>query len=219
MFYPFVLRNFSQEVCGVPVDTIRPCAPTLSVDTPCNSFNVFHVTLNWDYPSTCDQDVTKYRIYWRKNNKEKWVLLDSVNFGQDQYIDERESLKFSIAGCYAVAAVDSFNNESYLRNDRCIDNCPFYAIPNVFTPDGDDRNEKLRPYPYRFIDKVNIIIYNRWGQEVFSTNDIDINWNGKDQESGIDVSEGVYFYIADVYESYLEGTKKRTIRGSITIIR
>jgi hypothetical protein len=64
-----------------------------------------------------------------------------------------------------------------------------------------------------------LTIYNRWGQKVFKTNNPDINWNGIDSESGIECSEGVYYYICDVYESYLEGEKKRTIRGSIQIIR
>jgi gliding motility-associated-like protein len=219
LFYPELLRNFSQEVCGVPVDTIRPCVPELTIDTPCNSFTLLQVKLLWDYPSSCDQDVVKFRIYWKKNAKEKWTVLDSVPFGSNQYIDTRESLKYSIAGCYAVIAVDSFNNESYFYNERCIDNCPFYEIPNVFTPGTDDRNDRLRPFPYRFIDKVDLIIYNRWGQMVFETSDININWDGKDLASGVECSEGVYYYIADVYESYLDGTKKRTIRGTVTIIR
>jgi gliding motility-associated-like protein len=137
----------------------------------------------------------------------------------NQYFDKREQLKFSIAGCYSVIAVDSFNNESYYTNEKCIDNCPSYVLPNVFSPNGDGKNDLLIPFPYRFIDKVEIVIYNRWGQEVFVSNNININWNGNDLKSGIECAEGVYFYIVDVYESYLEGTKKRSIRGTINIIR
>jgi gliding motility-associated-like protein len=219
LYYPFLIRNKSQEACGIPIDTIRPCAPILTIDTPCNSFTVLQVKLNWVYPKTCEKDVVKYRIYWKKNVKESWKILDSVPFSVNQYIDDRIALKLSIAGCYVVVAVDSFNNESYFTNEHCINNCPFYDIPNVFTPNGDGKNDYLIPFPYRFIDKVDLIIYNRWGQEVFVTNNIDIYWNGNDQKTGNECSEGVYFFIADVYESYLEGTKKRTIRGTINIIR
>ncbi len=218
-YYPLLLRNKSQEICGIPKDTIRPCAPTFTIDTPCNSFNILEVKLNWTYPTSCNQDVVKYRIYWRKNSSEIWKIVDSVVFGSNQYIDKREQLKFSIAGCYAVAAVDSFNNQSYLTNAKCIDNCPFYSIPTVFTPNADGKNDLLNPFPYRFIDKVDISIFNRWGQEVFHTNDLDINWNGTDQKSAAELSEGVYFYIAEVSESYLDGTKKRVLRGTINIIR
>lgn len=219
LYYPYAIENFSQEVCGQPVDTIRPCVPTLSIDTPCNNFNNLEVKLKWIYPSFCDQDVVKYRIYWKKNQKEPWSILDSVPYGTNEYVDDRESLKFSIAGCYTVVAVDSFNNESYTFNAKCIDNCPYYQIPNVFTPNGDGKNDLLRPFPYRFIDKIDLVIYNRWGQEVFSTTDLNINWNGNDIKSSEPCTEGVYYYILNVYESYLEGTKKRSERGTINLIR
>ncbi|MBC7382898.1 MAG: gliding motility-associated C-terminal domain-containing protein [Bacteroidia bacterium] len=218
-FYPFLLYNKSQEACGFPKDTIRPCAPVLAIDTPCNSFSNFKIALKWMYPPTCDKDVIKYRILWRKNPKDKWIQIDSVPLGVNNYIDAREILKFSIAGCYTVIAVDSFNNESYTTNARCIDNCPYYLIPNVFTPDNDGLNDLLNPFPYRFIDKIDITIYNRWGMQVFHTNEIDINWNGKDQKSGVECLEGVYYYICDVFESYLDGTRKRTLKGSVQLIR
>ena len=54
-------------------------------------------------------------------------------------------------------------------------------LPNVFTPsNGDDYNNEFKPFPYRFITKIDLTIYNRWGQEVFKTENPEINWNGKD---------------------------------------
>jgi len=218
-FYPPPIFNNSQIICASPVDTIRPCVPTLSIDTPCQNFTLLEVKLSWEYPAICDQDVVKYRIYWKKNKKEKWILLDSVLWGVNEYIDKREKLKFSIAGCYAVTAIDSFSNESFFDNEKCVDNCPLYSIPNVFTPGTDGKNDLLKPFPYRFIDDINLKIYNRWGQLVFETTNLDISWDGTDQKTGKPLSEGVYFYIIDINESYLEGTKLRSNRGTLTIIR
>jgi gliding motility-associated-like protein len=217
--YPFTILNFSQEACGVPVDTIRPCAPILSLDTPCNQFSTFTIGLNWVYPSTCEQDLAGYKVYWKKNSKEAFTLLASLPKTATSYTDAREQLKYSIAGCYAVSAIDTFGNESYLTNERCIDNCPYYVIPNVFTPNGDNTNDLLTPFPYRFIDKVDVSIFNRWGQLVYHTNTINIEWNGNDENSGEDCPEGVYFYIAEVFESYLEGDKKRVLKGTLQLIR
>ncbi len=217
--YPPLLFNFSQEICGTPVDTIRPCPPLLSIDTPCNKFNTFKVGLNWIYPSNCEQDLAGFKVYWKKNQKENWVLLASLPKTANSYSDEREQLKFTIAGCYAVSALDTFGNESFLTNQRCIDNCPFYALPNVFTPNGDERNDLLVPFPYRFIDRVNVSILNRWGQIIYKTDNLNINWNGKVDNTGEECPEGVYFYIIEVFESYLEGTKKRDLKGTVTLIR
>jgi hypothetical protein len=63
-----------------------------------------------------------------------------------------------------------------------------------------------------------MVIYNRWGNPVFKTTDPNINWDGIDLESGKLVSDGVYYYICDVYEKRLSGTEVRNIAGFIRII-
>ncbi len=218
-FYPPVLLNKSQQLCGTPVDTMRPCPPVLYVETPCNQISETDVKLNWGYPDSCTHDVIYYKILWRKNSKDNWTTIDSVKAGLGSYKDKRIQLKNSIIGCYAVVAVDSFFNESYAVNMICIDNCPSYTIPNIFTPNNDGKNDLLIPFPYRFIDRIDLTIYNRWGMPVFHTIDPDINWNGNDNGKGEECAEGVYFYICDVFENYLDSIKKRTIRGTITVVR
>ncbi|MDD5571800.1 MAG: gliding motility-associated C-terminal domain-containing protein, partial [Bacteroidales bacterium] len=127
----------------------------------------------------------------------------------------------SIAGCYFVTAIDSFNNESAATNKTCldIDSCSLYELPNVFTPNGDIFNEYFRPFPYKFVEKIDIKIYNRWGTIVFQTTNPDIMWDGKDHHTKSKCSDGVYYYVCDVYEQRLAGLKKRTLHGYIQIIR
>jgi flagellar hook assembly protein FlgD len=55
-------------------------------------------------------------------------------------------------------------------------------------------------------------IYNRWGEEVYYTEDPDINWDGKDQK-GKEVSEGVYVYAGYYYELRQSGLVKRPLSG------
>jgi gliding motility-associated-like protein len=101
-----------------------------------------------------------------------------------------------------------------------VDNCPRYNLPNVFTPNGDEKNDLFVPMPgYRFIESINLHIYNRWGQEVFSTTDPAIRWDGVDAFTGHKLVNGVYFYICEVNEIYLAGPNKHTISGTVEIIR
>ncbi len=93
-----------------------------------------------------------------------------------------------------------------------------YHLPNVFTPDGDGINDLFIPFPYSFVQKIDIKILNRWGVEVFKTNNPDINWDGKDINTKQLCSDGVYYYICDVYEYKLDGINKRTLNGVIHII-
>lgn len=216
------LLNNSQEVCGTPIDTIPPCTPILSYISPCNKFNSSNIILNWKYPNSCTQDVKNYKVYYRKKIKDTWNLLATLDANNFSYTDTNSLLKYSIAGCYAVTAIDSIGNESSINgNAFCIDNCPYYVLPNVFTPNNDvnNLNEVFKPFPYRFIEKIELQIFNRWGTPVFETTDIDINWNGKDKETGNELSAGTYFYTIKIFENYLGGTTERKVRGTITIIR
>ena len=214
------LYNNSQEACGIPKDTIPPCVPVLSYISPCTQFNLNNIILNWTYLKSCTQDVETYKIYYRKKITLPWVLIAASNANTFSYIDTNSLLKYSIAGCYAVTATDSTGNESNINgNAFCIDNCPYYELPNVFTPNGDGINDLFKPRKYRFIEKIEFQVFNRWGNPVFDTENIDINWNGKDKDSGKDLSSGVYFYTLKIYVNYLSGTDMKPVSGTITIIR
>ncbi|HIA10822.1 MAG TPA: hypothetical protein EYN69_01960, partial [Flavobacteriales bacterium] len=86
-------------------------------------------------------------------------------------------------------------------------------------PDGNSVNDKFIPFPYRFVDKIDLIIYNRWGMKVYESTDPDINWNGNYYKNNQPCSEGVYFYICHVDVVKLQGPETMTLTGFIHIIR
>lgn len=219
-FFNTPIVNLSQEIDGIPLDTVKPCPPILAVVPPCDEFSTFSNKLSWKPQKGCADDVWSYNIYYKKFIDDPYTLIATVDASVLNYTDNRDTLKFSIAGCYAVTGVDTFNNESNFDNTTCIDNCPLYEIPNVFTPgNADGKNDLLQPFPYRFIDRIHLTIYNRWGAVVFETSDINILWDGKDKQSGTDCSEGTYFYTCDVYEQYLHELKNNKRRGTIKLNR
>jgi gliding motility-associated-like protein len=217
-FFPTIIYNKSQEIIGIPIDTVKPCAPILTVTPPCTNFNDFTNKLTWIPKPQCASDVLSYNVYYKKFESDNFLRIGNVSAPKLFFNDNRDTLIYSIAGCYAVTGVDSFNNESDFTNTICVDNCPYYEIPNVFSPDNiDGKNDILKPFPYRFIDRVNLKIYNRWGQVVFETTNLDINWDGT--TSGLDCSEGTYYYTCDVYEQYLRELKNNKRNGTIKLIR
>ncbi len=208
------LINFSQETCATPVDNEKPCAPTLSVQPDCENFqNV----LTWQITKPdCSSGVAKYVIYYRPLQTKNLVPLDST-----QALTYIHSHLSSIAGCYTVQAVDSTGNRSFMSDTICISSvvCGKYRLPNVFTPNGDLSNDILTPFPYSGVESIDLQIFNRWGNLVFTTKDPDIKWDGTLERTNQPVSDGVYYYVCDVYEITEIGTVKRTIKGSITVIR
>lgn len=208
------LINFSQEACGIPYDNELPCPPVLSVEADCESFQNI---LTWENTDPdCSSDIVRYLVFYQPPQASDLVLLDST-----QELTYIHSNLITIAGCYSVVAVDSNGNRSMMSDTVCIDSdiCGTYHLPNMFTPNGDERNDFFIPFPYSSVEKIDLQIVNRWGNLIFATEDPDIKWDGKMQGTNQDVSDGVYYYICDVYELTLNGTVKRTLRGSITVIR
>jgi gliding motility-associated-like protein len=177
--------------------------------------------LSWRNPvNFCKAFDTKtYHIYAAKNNKEKPVLIKKIANVKDTTF--AHEVKGSLAGCYYVTALDSLGNESLPSNTICVDNCPIYDLPNTFTPNGDGDNDLYRPFPtFKFIAKVDMQIFNRWGEKVFETQKPAIDWDGKNQK-GNELEEATYYYTCRVFEQRVEGIvpKEQVLTGFIQLIR
>jgi gliding motility-associated-like protein len=208
--------NYSQLVCGVPYDNKAPCATELTVNTNCDlAVN----TLTWTNPNlTCADDVFKYLVFFSPLEGSDFMLLDSTSPADVTFYEHFNN--GNITGCYSVIAVDSVGNQSEYSNTVCINNdtCSVYSLPNVFTPNNDQYNDIYHPFPYTSVERVEMTIFNRWGNIVYETEDPDINWDGRDFKNNSKCSDGVYFYVCRVYEITLYGIVPRELRGSITLI-
>jgi len=215
-FIPSPLLNYSQEICVSPEDTTPPCALNLSLDSDCDLFRNY---LTWSVNEECAPDIEFFLIYYSSSVNGPFLLIDTVTDNEIRtYTHAPET---SLGACYVVSAQDSAGN--YLLPEQltrtCIDKCEYYHLPNVFTPNGDGINDLFTPLmPFSFVEKIDMTVYNRWGNPVFKTEDPFINWDGSDFQSGKPVSDGVYYYICDVYEKRLSGTEIRNIAGFIRII-
>ena len=90
---------------------------------------------------------------------------------------------------------------------------PAVDVPNAFTPQSGDVNSRIFVKGFG-ITKLRFIIWNRWGQKVFETNDKNIGWDGK--FNGALQPMEVYAYTLEA--EFFDG-KKTTKKGDITLIR
>ena len=214
---PKPLFDSSETSCGSPEDTIAPCPPPLVVTANCVLYND---SLIWNNPNReCPKanKVVGYQIYYSPFENGDMHIIDTIDNPEDTvFINSHLS---SVAGCYAVVAIDSAGQTSPL-NTQCVDNCPIYQLPNVFTPNGDGKNDLFTPLAtFRFIQSININIYNRWGQIVYHTTDPYINWNGNVDNSGGACPDGTYYYIGSVNEIRVTGVVSVPLKGFIQLIR
>lgn len=68
----------------------------------------------------------------------------------------------------------------------------YLAVPNVFTPNGDGKNDEFR-VAYRSLREFHCWIYNRWGKLLYAWDDPAKGWDGN--IGGRPASEGAYYYV------------------------
>ncbi|HRO76173.1 MAG TPA: gliding motility-associated C-terminal domain-containing protein, partial [Crocinitomicaceae bacterium] len=98
---------------------------------------------------------------------------------------------------------------------KAIEVMPEYYIyvPNAFTPNGDRHNQYFEASTINIAD-FNIMIYNRWGERIFESNDKQFRWDGT--YKGKMVPDDVYVWIIDFMSN--DGIEGR-LTGHIAVIR
>ncbi len=92
------------------------------------------------------------------------------------------------------------------------------AIPDVFTPNGDNKNDFFQIFPLGgSLEDIGIVtfeVYSRWGQKVYDNEDPNKGWDGTFM--GKPCTSDIYVYVIDV--KFLNG-KEQGYKGEITLVR
>lgn len=120
--------------------------------------------------------------------------------------------------CYVVMASEDLINtygfsDSAYSNISCIPLTPSCYIPNAFTPEG--LNPIFRPIlQYEDPDTYSLQIFNRWGQEVYFSEDATAGWDGT--YNGTKAPTGIY-----AYRLIFKGKNRKEYRktGTVTLLR
>lgn len=95
----------------------------------------------------------------------------------------------------------------------CIQPSDPIFIPDIFSPNGDGRNDTLFVRGL-FVSKMDFRVYNRWGEEVFVSENPGKGWDG--QQRGQPASTGSYFY---TLKATVFGNEKIEKNGEIILVR
>jgi hypothetical protein len=194
------LINYSQVFCARLNDKIPPCKPLIQIsENDCDEYftregcrvNLFTNFVQWTLE--CDDDIRSFNVYAASSQDGNYILIKQ-NIQDTFYADENLA---SPARCYKVTAVDVSGNESDLSEPFCFDTCPYYELPNVFTPNSDGCNDVFQAWGFvdstgeesgpvticqqldpesedfrtrcaKFVVQVDFKVFNRWGKLVYS---------------------------------------------------
>jgi len=89
-------------------------------------------------------------------------------------------------------------------------------MPNVFTPNGDGKNDVFLPVRHKNTDEYLLVVYNRWGEVVYEASRPEQSWDGRlpDGDQGTD---GVYYWVAS-YRSTLEDVQHQQ-NGIVSLLK
>ena len=98
--------------------------------------------------------------------------------------------------------------------------CVDIKSPNVFTPNGDGENDNWYPFWEYEPERIEIVIFDRWGVKVFEgasdTPDLWKGWNGVNYSSKQDCSEGTYYWVV---RGFALGEIFSETTGFLTLLR
>lgn len=186
----------------------------------CNRFDKYSFTVVvYDIPTagfSFSPNPTKPNKVVAFNNFSNGASNYLWNFGDGQTETlENPSHLFNATGTYKSCLVAL--NEAGCSDSVCLDISvivlPLLDVPNAFTPDKFGANSIVKVVGYG-VAKMDWKIYNRWGQNVFSTTSQSVGWDGR--FNGVIQPMDVYTYTLDV--EFSDGKKFRKT-GDISLLR
>ena len=200
------VSNPSNEACIVFLEG----KPSLFAE---GSGNAFYNFMHFNEFTYWKGGVDRYEM-WRMDDNNAWQHVKTFTDTPYSHLDSL--LEYDIRNfCYRLVAVqnpDSGDARSY-SNLLCLQQQPRFWMPNAFSPNDDDINETYGPIG-TFINKYDLVLYNRWGEEIFVATPSVPRWDGK--FNGVLAPGGLYMYRLKVY-SYDE--REYNVPGTFILLR
>jgi gliding motility-associated-like protein len=128
------------------------------------------------------------------------ATIPFTNAGQNIYIDDVAQYNhytgrftYQIEGVEGAGNLYGFADTTYSNIAEVVQR-PLVYVPNAFTPNGSGLNDYFMPST-GFVDIVDydFAVFNRWGEKIFETTDVNGAWDGK--SGGKKCEEGVYVWL------------------------
>ena len=167
-----------------------------------------------------DSDIESYKLYYSPTINGEYRVLEERH--DKAFTSFSHNLTDTISGCYFVEVFDENETNKGISDTVCVESCPYYELPNSFSPNGDNINDTFVPFRCpRFIKRVEFEVRSRWGDVVYTSNDdIYLNWDGKNTQAS-DLPTGVYYYSAKVIINTTSGEEATfsNLKGTIHLLR
>ncbi|NJO02750.1 MAG: T9SS type B sorting domain-containing protein [Bacteroidia bacterium] len=170
------------------------------------------VNLRWTPYINGENSFQSY-VVQRQDEFGEFVDLGTLNRFVESYTDQETRQAPQILRYRIKTLIDQQNDVVSFSNVVALEQKFRIFFPNAFTPNGDGLNDIFAPQGLHIRD-FKMIIYNRLGEQLFTSRSINEGWNGR--HNGQDANQDVYIYVVEL-EDFLG--EKFSTRGTFTLIR
>lgn len=162
--------------------------------TDTETISVTHETVTASFVADPSQGLMPLSVTFTNTSSNaisySWDLANNTT-----YTTTNAATIYNAQGNYAVilTATNGFCSDTAVRIIK-VDLVSFFTVPNVFTPNGDGKNDV---FTFNAINmgEIMVTVFDRWGLKMFEeTGTGNVKWDGKNK-GGSTVTDGTYFYI------------------------
>lgn len=185
------------------------------------AFTNFNNLLNWSNHQLTFGNSLQYNIL-RQDVNGNFVAVNNVSGATLTYQEQVDQL-IDAGGtlCYIIQSMDENNYPNGIHdtafansNTLCLSELVKIYMPNAFTPLQGSNNVFMPVMQFTDNKSYSFNIFNRWGQQIFSTTDFTQGWDGT--YDGKVVEQGVYAYYITVVDTQGRVTEKK---GTVLLLK
>jgi len=176
-----------------------------------NDSDIFPI-IYWKAYETWPEGVNEYRLEVFDEPSQQFELLGQ--FALPGLFTDSSTLKNQEFLCYRVVALHAVRpGIESISNSDCIPTTMYAFIPNAWTPNDDGINDFF-VITGKNIVEYSMFIFDKWGREIFYSNDKDIGWDGK-ANGKLCMADTYYFYVK------VKGSRGqyKIVKGGVSLIR
>ena len=218
--YFYLWPHSGETTAGVWVNPSETTTYQVIVSDECQTFTVDTVTTVTVVAPTADFTTTSTVFFnnlpitfENQSQNATSYIWDFGNGSGDTF--PHPSTTYPDPGMYNVTliAVDDKGCTDTITKPINIEEEWYVYIPNTFTPDGDRFNNywSISTVGVRSLE---VSLYNRWGEVIFTSNDLNFEWDGT--YLGLYVPDGTYTYDVNFVTN---SGRDRNLRGHVNVLK
>ena len=188
------------------------CSVNVTIPVALNPFNEADLATSF---TICSLDPNNDQITLQPGNTGDFTSFQWLSGGT--LVSSLSSFTITSAGNYTGIFTNGFGCPDVVNIIVTEDCTQTIHLPNAFSPNGNGRNDDFRVFGDPSVTDFEIFIFNRWGEIIYHSDNIDFRWDGIYKNELVPL--GTYPYLVKYINQFDAGSGTVELRGGVTVLR